>query len=182
MEARLINLTPHAVTIVTAEGEITVPPYGRTIRREETRETVDTAHSGGIDIPITRVTLRGLDEWDLILPSENMVPCECGHFSYDHEDTEDCIYREDCGCLGFLPDSQCECGHHARTHEYAMVDCRECGCRRVKDRRQTLLIVSRLVAEACPERDDLVVPDDTVRDDAGRIIGCRALARVGRAL
>ncbi|WP_053958111.1 hypothetical protein [Sulfobacillus thermosulfidooxidans] len=42
----------------------------------------------------------------------------------------------------------------------------------------TLYIVSALVAQACPDRDDLVIPDDTVRDDAGRIIGCRALAHV----
>lgn len=41
----------------------------------------------------------------------------------------------------------------------------------------TLYIVSALVAQAA-KRDDLVIPDDAVRDEAGRIIGCRALARV----
>ncbi|MBY6274192.1 MAG: hypothetical protein CW346_18740 [Bacillaceae bacterium] len=39
-------------------------------------------------------------------------------------------------------------------------------------------IVSALVAQALPEREDLLIPDDTVRDEAGRIIGCRAFARV----
>ena len=39
-------------------------------------------------------------------------------------------------------------------------------------------IVSRVVAEAAKERDDLLVTDDAVRDDQGRIIGCRALARI----
>ena len=39
-------------------------------------------------------------------------------------------------------------------------------------------IVSRIVAEACPERTDLFIPDETVRDENGRIIGCRALAQV----
>jgi len=40
-----------------------------------------------------------------------------------------------------------------------------------------LLVVSRAVAEAFPERDDLVYPYDTVRDDQGVIVGCRSLAR-----
>jgi hypothetical protein len=43
---------------------------------------------------------------------------------------------------------------------------------------ETLYIVSRVVAEAARDRDDLVVPDDVIRDDQGRIIACRALARV----
>jgi hypothetical protein len=38
-------------------------------------------------------------------------------------------------------------------------------------------VVSRLVADACPGRDDLVVPADLVRDPDGTPIGCRALAR-----
>lgn len=39
------------------------------------------------------------------------------------------------------------------------------------------LIVSRLVISALPDRDDLIVPDDLVRDDQGRIIGCRSFSR-----
>jgi hypothetical protein len=39
-------------------------------------------------------------------------------------------------------------------------------------------IVSSIVAQALPERQDLLVPDDTVRDESGRIIGARALAHV----
>jgi hypothetical protein len=42
----------------------------------------------------------------------------------------------------------------------------------------TLYIVSRAVAEAARDRDDLVVPDNVIRDDQGRVIACRALARV----
>lgn len=44
----------------------------------------------------------------------------------------------------------------------------------------TYYIVSRVAAEAgkAAGRDDLLVVDQTVRDDQGRIIGCRALARV----
>lgn len=38
------------------------------------------------------------------------------------------------------------------------------------------LIVSRQVAEAARDRGDLLVVDETVRDNEGRIIGARALA------
>lgn len=48
----------------------------------------------------------------------------------------------------------------------------------VPDRRPAvLLIVARPVAEALPDRDDLVYPHDTVRDAAGVVVGCRSLAR-----
>ncbi len=40
-----------------------------------------------------------------------------------------------------------------------------------------IYIVSRVVAEAAKgKRDDLIIPDDAVRDDQGRIIGCKAFA------
>jgi len=38
-------------------------------------------------------------------------------------------------------------------------------------------VVSALVAQAAG-RDDVLIPDDTVRDEEGRIIGCRGFARV----
>ena len=41
----------------------------------------------------------------------------------------------------------------------------------------TLYIVSLPVALAFRERQDFVIPDDLVRDNEGRVIGCRALAR-----
>lgn len=37
-------------------------------------------------------------------------------------------------------------------------------------------IVSSLVALACPDRTDLLVPDDLVRDDTGRVVGCRCFS------
>lgn len=43
-------------------------------------------------------------------------------------------------------------------------------------RTDTYYIVSALVAQACPDRADLLITDDAVRDDQGRIVGCRALA------
>jgi hypothetical protein len=40
----------------------------------------------------------------------------------------------------------------------------------------TILIVSRVVAQEL-DRPDLVFPDEEIRDNNGRITGCRALAR-----
>lgn len=37
-------------------------------------------------------------------------------------------------------------------------------------------IVSRLVMSACPDRTDLLVPNELVRGEDGNIIGCRSLA------
>ena len=37
-------------------------------------------------------------------------------------------------------------------------------------------IVSRLVAAACPERTDLVIPGPLVRDADGNPVGCRGLS------
>lgn len=40
----------------------------------------------------------------------------------------------------------------------------------------THYVVSRVVLEACPERTDLLIPHRLIRDSAGRVIGCEALA------
>lgn len=45
-------------------------------------------------------------------------------------------------------------------------------------RPNTIYVVSALVAQAVPERQDVFIVDDAVRDDQGRIIGARALAHV----
>lgn len=42
------------------------------------------------------------------------------------------------------------------------------------------LVVSRIVAEARPERTDLYFPGDAVRDEKGNIVACRGLYRVAR--
>jgi hypothetical protein len=41
----------------------------------------------------------------------------------------------------------------------------------------TYYIVSRLVRQALPDRNDLLVPNEIIRDAAGNIIGCGSLAR-----
>ncbi len=40
----------------------------------------------------------------------------------------------------------------------------------------TFYIVSQIVKAALPNRDDLIVPDDIVRDNVGNIIGCRSFS------
>ena len=42
-----------------------------------------------------------------------------------------------------------------------------------------VLIVSALVAQACPDRSDLVSPGELVRDVCGKIIGCKGFAFYG---
>ena len=38
-------------------------------------------------------------------------------------------------------------------------------------------IVSQIVKNACPDRKDLLVPNETVRDEKGHVKGCRSLGR-----
>jgi hypothetical protein len=45
-------------------------------------------------------------------------------------------------------------------------------------KENTIYIVSTLVAQACPNRDDLFIPNEVVRDDSGKVIGCKSFGRV----
>jgi len=42
----------------------------------------------------------------------------------------------------------------------------------------TIFVVSAVVAQAVPNRPDVFIVDDAIRDEQGRIIGARALAHV----
>lgn len=42
----------------------------------------------------------------------------------------------------------------------------------------TIYIVSSLVAQRVPERTDVYVPSESVRDENGRIIGCKSLGKI----
>ena len=42
--------------------------------------------------------------------------------------------------------------------------------------KDVMLVVSRLVASARPDRSDLLVPGPLVRDGEGKVIGCRGLS------
>ena len=46
-----------------------------------------------------------------------------------------------------------------------------------EERQRQFFIVSQLVKSACPDRFDLLVPTDVVRNADGNIIGCRTLGR-----
>ena len=41
-----------------------------------------------------------------------------------------------------------------------------------------IYIVSALAAQGCSNREDVFVPNDSVRDENGKIVGCRSLARI----
>lgn len=47
-----------------------------------------------------------------------------------------------------------------------------------KPQKDTIYIVSSITAQAVPDRDDIFIPADIVRDEQGRVIGCRALGRI----
>ncbi len=39
-------------------------------------------------------------------------------------------------------------------------------------------VVSSLVAQRCKDRADVFIPNESVRDEQGRIVGCRSLGRI----
>jgi hypothetical protein len=43
---------------------------------------------------------------------------------------------------------------------------------------ETIYIVSALVAGRVPNRTDVFIPNESVRDEKGRIIGCRSFGRI----
>lgn len=109
METIIMNLTPHAVSFVNADGAtvLTVAPSG-TVARVSTR-TVQI------------------------------------------------------GTLNGLPVTQTEFGEVQDLPE--QID-------------GTIYLVSSLVAQRVPDREDVFIPAESVRDSAGRIIGCRSLGRI----
>lgn len=42
----------------------------------------------------------------------------------------------------------------------------------------TIYVVSSLVAGRVPDREDVFIPNESVRDEEGRIIGCRSLGHI----
>lgn len=47
-----------------------------------------------------------------------------------------------------------------------------------KPKLDTYYVVSRLVAAACPNRQDLLIPGPLVRDNEGKVVGCKGLSRL----
>ena len=107
----IINLTPHSVDVVQADGSIkTYQPSGQVAR-----------------LDVSRKFVRILDGAE--------------------------VHRPTMGGVTGLPEAQMD----------------------------VTLIVSALVAQACPDRSDLVSPGELVRDSAGKIIGCKGFAFYGLA-
>lgn len=44
--------------------------------------------------------------------------------------------------------------------------------------KDTIYLVSALVAGRCKDRKDVFIPNELVRDEKGNIIGCRSLGRI----
>lgn len=68
-----------------------------------------------------------------------------------------------CGTIAGIPVNQCAYGTVQGLPEPA---------------KETIYIVSAIAAQACPERQDVYIVDDSVRNKDGRIIGVRALAHI----
>lgn len=106
---KLINLTPHAVTIVNGGESITIDPSGIVARCKQTDEQTGYIETEYGDIPISETKFGEVID----LPNPKQDTC---------------------------------------------------------------YIVSRLIMQACYERNDLLVPNEIIRDDKGNIIGCASLA------
>jgi len=104
---KIINKTPHQITMVFDSGETFIFPKSENpIRLEEKQEEIGKIHS----IPIMKKTFK----------------------------------------KSSLPEKE----------------------------NETFFIVSLIVAQSFPERQDFLIVNDTIRDNQGKIIGCKSFARV----
>lgn len=108
----IVNLTPHAVTLIVDDGTAVIPPGGT----------------------VARVTL---------MPDWALGTVEVDGF------TVPVVGTASTGQVTGLPELT----------------------------SGVLLVVARQVAQALPDRHDLVCPHNLVRDEAGVVIGCRSLAQ-----
>lgn len=115
---RLINLTPHTVTIITKTKSVVVQPSEefdppRVITEKGERSEIEL--SNGVAIPVMEMCLTSHIDSDTPMP---------------------------------------------------------------KPEKDTFYIVSRIVAGAAPDRDDLLIPGALVRDEKGNVTGCLGLSRL----
>lgn len=71
--------------------------------------------------------------------------------------------RTPCGTVAGIPVNRCAYGTVQGLPEPA---------------KETIYVVSSITAQACPEREDVYIVDNSVRNEDGRIIGVRALAHI----
>ncbi len=178
----LKNLTPHTVNIVTDEETITLPPSGTVARVEMTRQQIGEVHHRRT-WPLMRTSYSGEAKVGSVrtapIPLYRNTLGEVTGLPAHTWLVEDPYYGEtevrrekD---LGFFPQSA---GVHNDAIPGAPTSAwieSEGGAHRAEP---VFFIVSRVVAEAMRDRGDLLIPDDAIRDEKGRIVGCRALARV----
>lgn len=109
----LINLTPHTINFVNAEGEplMAIEPSGQLARVTAHTITTGSVSVGDVTLQVTGTTYGDVE--GLPAPEEG-----------------------------------------------------------------TIYIVSSLVASRVPDRTDVFIPNESVRDDKGRIVGCKSLGRV----
>lgn len=111
MNTTIINKTPHPLTLVTENGNITIEPTLPPVRVTESVHTIGTLTMNGVPVPVTRKSYGEVE--NLPDPADN-----------------------------------------------------------------TVYVVSALVAARVPERLDVLITSSPVRDESGRIIGCRELAHI----
>ena len=139
MAPKIINTTPHSITLLNDQNEvIEVLKSTRTVRVEEMTKTVGSMEieGKGIHVPLIKTTYGKVSG----LPNEGVFCPSCGEISsgvfYDRE----------------------------------WLTCDNCD----SDMLQAVFyIVSQMVKNALPERKDLLVPAEIVRDNDGRIVGCK---------
>lgn len=149
---RIVNLTPHAIVIpVTGEpdrGPWTLAPSGTIARVEEI--VTDAGHIG--DIPTTRVRygiVEGLPD-----PEWRELPNPCDAPGAVPDGSRWCLV---CGAQdGHMP------GPPREVAVYYVVS----------------VITAQAVRGSGRTTEDLLTPGQQLRDDAGRVVGCRSLARV----
>lgn len=140
---KLVNLTPHSINFVTAEGEplLTVSPSGQIARV--------TAHT---------ITTGKVDVW-----AEAFVAVNKMLELLDEETPDKAVTIPLTGTT------------------YGAVEGLPAPLS--KDDPRNLhggvgYIVSSLVASRVPNRPDVFIPNESVRDDKGRIIGCKSLGHI----
>lgn len=150
---KIVNLTPHAIVIAaTARPELgawTLEASGTIARVTEL--VTDAAPIG--DIPTTHVRYGVVE--DLPDPEWVLLPNPCDEPGAVPEGSDQCLA---CGAIG----------------------CHVPGAPRAP---AVYYVVSTITADAARRSgrttEDLLTPGQLTRDEAGRVVGCRSLARIG---
>ena len=122
---KIVNLTPHPITITVNNKTIKYPPTEQPLRLKEETELIDY-------IEEEIISLGAYDD-PYESPSIVKIPLYRKRFIVEN-----------------LPPR----------------------------RPDTLYIVSSVIAQLCPDRDDFIVPNNLIRDNEGKVIGARSFANL----